>query len=55
MVRPWDEAIDKGIKITKFRIKHHEKHGCGTCAMQDKEILKKQERHKQQRKEKYKL
>ncbi len=47
MVRPWDVAIDKGIKITKYRIKHLEKHGNGDSAMQEKNILKKQERHKQ--------
>ncbi len=32
-----------------MRIKHHEKHGNGLPAMQDKENLKKQERHKQVR------
>ncbi len=50
MVKPWDIAIDKGIAISKYRIKHHEKHGNGQPAMQDKEILKKQERHKELRK-----
>ncbi len=54
MVRYWDVQIDKGIALTKFRIKHHEKHGCGTCAMEDKNILKKQERHKQVRADKLK-
>jgi len=46
MVRWWDGQIEKGIELTKRRIKHHEKHGNGNVAMQDKEILKKQERHK---------
>ncbi len=49
MVKPWTIAIDKGIKITKYRIAHHEKHGNGEPAMQDKFILKKQERHKRLR------
>ncbi len=52
MVKPWDIAVAKGIKLTKFRIKHHEKHGDGNCAMEDKQILKKQERAKQLRDEK---
>ncbi len=47
MVRPWDVAIEKGIKITKYRIKHLEKHGNGIGAMEEKNILKKQERHQQ--------
>ncbi len=34
----------KVIKITKQRIKHHEKHGCGKNAMRDKIQLQKQER-----------
>ncbi len=55
MVEPWTDAINKGIKLSKFRIAHHEGHGVGTAAMQDKEILKKQERAKQKRKEKYKI
>ncbi len=54
MVRPWDIAIEKGIALTKFRIKHHEKHGNGGPAMQDKDILKKQERHKELRRQKLK-
>ncbi len=48
----WDIQIDKGIKLSKSRIKHHEKHGNGDVAMEDKAILKKQERHKQLRDEK---
>ncbi len=47
MVRPWDESVDKGIKITKMRIKHMEKHGMGDSVMQEKAILKKQEHHRQ--------
>ncbi len=49
MVRFWDIQINKGIILTKMRIKHHEKHGNGIVAMQDKNILKKQERHKELR------
>ncbi len=52
MVKYWDEQIDKGIKLTKARIKHHEKHGEGNSTMEDKARLKKQERHKQLRMEK---
>ncbi len=47
MVNPWDIAVDKGIKLTKIRIKHMEKHGMGTEAMKEKSILKKQERHRE--------
>ncbi len=50
MVKWWDIQIDKGIALTKMRIKHHEKHGCGTNVLQDKNRLQKQERHKQVRK-----
>jgi len=49
MVKPWTIAIDKGIALTKFRIQHHEKHGNGDVVMKEKQILKKQERHKQVR------
>ncbi len=45
MVRPWEEARKKGIKITKYRIAHLEKHGNGDTVMKEKYILKKQERH----------
>ncbi len=55
MVEPWTEAINKGIRITKYRIAHLEKHGNGDTVMKEKNILKKQERHKQTRKEKYKV
>ncbi len=49
MVKPWTIAIDKGIEITKYRIKHLEKHGNGEPAMREKQILVKQERHKKLR------
>ncbi len=48
----WKEQRERAIKISKMRIKHHEKHGNGTVAMQDKECLKKQERHHQLMKDK---
>ncbi len=54
MVRYWDKQIEIGIKLTKMRIKHLEKHGNGDTAMREKDILKKQERHKQVRAEKLK-
>jgi len=49
MVDVWGDSIDKGIRITKYRIKHLEKHGNGTGAMQEKEILKRQLRNKELR------
>ncbi len=51
MVRWWDSQIDKGISITKMRIKHHEKHGNGSVVIKEKAMLVKQERHKQVRKD----
>ncbi len=39
------------IKLTKFRIKHYEKHGRGNMVIEEKAKLKKQERHKELRKE----
>ncbi len=54
MVEPWTEAIEKGIKLTKHRIAHLEKHGNGDTAMREKEILKKQERHRKVRNDKLK-
>jgi len=48
----WEEQIETGIAITKMRIKHHEKHGCGTNVIKDKAKLQKQERYKITRKEK---
>ncbi len=52
MVRWWDIQIDKGIALSKMRIKHHEKHGVGNATIRDKQILEKQERHKKVRKDK---
>jgi len=52
MVNFWDVQIEKGIKITKMRIKHHEKHGNGKVVMEEKARLQKQERHQQLRKTK---
>jgi len=49
LVKYWDKQIDEAIKVTKFRIKHHEKHGDGDVAMHEKQILRKQERHKELR------
>ncbi len=46
MVDVWAEAREKGIKITKYRIKHAEKHGMGDMAIHEKKILQKQERHR---------
>jgi len=50
MVKVKEVDLDKAIKLTKLRIRHHEKHGCGINAMQDKATLKKQERKKELRK-----
>ncbi len=47
MVRIKDQDLDKCIKLTKFRIKHHEKHGCGINAMLDKKTLQRQEKKKE--------
>ncbi len=44
MVKPWEKSMEKGIKLTKFRIKHHEYHGNGKVATDEKYILQKQER-----------
>ncbi len=49
MVRFWDKQIDRAIKITKMRIKHHEIHGNGINAMQEKTQLLKQEKYKKDR------
>ncbi len=51
----WTIQIEKGIKLTKMRIKHMEKHGMGDSAIQEKNILKKQERHRDLRKSKFNL
>jgi len=55
MVKPWDDAVIKGIKLTKFRITHHEKHGNGAVAIKEKLILQKQEKNKKRRDEENKL
>ncbi len=44
MVRVIYEDLLKAIKVTKFRIKHHEKHGCGNNVIEDKRVLRIQER-----------
>ncbi len=45
MVKPWVEARKKGIKLTKFRIAHHEKHGNGKVAEEEKRQLLRQQKH----------
>ncbi len=52
MVRWWDFQIERAIKITKMRIKHCEKHGMGDTCIREKNILKKQERHRDLRNDK---
>ncbi len=47
----WSVQIDRSIAITKMRIKHHEKHGCGYNVIKDKACLAKQERHRDLRNE----
>ncbi len=42
MVVYWDVQLKTAIALTKMRIKHHEKHGCGETCMRDKKILEKQ-------------
>ncbi len=49
MVKVKEIDLDKAIKLTKFRIKHMEKHGNGASVIQEKIILKKQERKKELR------
>ncbi len=51
MVKFWDVQLERAIKLSKSRRDHHEKHGCGTNAMEDKNTLKKQERKKELRKQ----
>ncbi len=51
MVKPNQEARKKGIKLSKFRVAHHELHGNAMPAMQDKDILLKQEKHHKKLKE----
>ncbi len=50
MVKFWDEALKKAIKKTKYRIQVCEKHGMGNSTIQEKTILKKQERQQELRK-----
>ncbi len=45
MVIWWKDQREKAIKLTKFRITHHEKHGNGSVAMKEKQILEKQKKH----------
>ncbi len=47
MVKQFDINIEKAIAITKYRIKHMEKHGMGKNTMREKEILQKQMRQKE--------
>ncbi len=50
-MRPWDNEIKAAIRLTKIRIKFCEKHGIGASAIQEKSILKKQERKLELKKE----
>ncbi len=50
MVKFWDVQIERGIKLTKFRIKHMEKHGMGAEAIKEKARLVKQQRNQELRK-----
>jgi len=50
LVKPYEIAQDKAIKILKFRIQHHEKHGRGMVAMEDKKNLLKLEKKIKERK-----
>ncbi len=45
MVEFWKFQRERSIKITKMRIKHHEYHGNGKVAMDEKSQLQKQEKH----------
>ncbi len=47
MVKPKHDMLDEAIKVTKMRIKHCEKNGMGKNVMEEKNILKKQERKKE--------
>ncbi len=47
MVRFWDEQLKKAIKQSRWDIKKYEELGDGNNAMQAKETLKKQLRHKE--------
>jgi len=52
MVKINEKIRERVIRETKFRIKHYEKHGCGNNVIEEKDRLKKQERHHQLVKEK---
>ncbi len=52
MVKWWELQREKGIALTKYRIKHHEKHGNGKVAMEEKQQLLKQEKHQKDMKDK---
>jgi len=45
LVKYWVTQQKRAIKITKMRIKHHEIHGNGKIAMDEKFTLQKQEKH----------
>ncbi len=47
MVKWWQVQRDRSIKLTEFRIKHHEKHGNGKVAMIEKSQLLRQKKHDQ--------
>ncbi len=47
MVKPKVELLKWAISNSKMRIAHHEKAGNGSVAMEDKRILKRQERQLQ--------
>jgi len=49
LVKYWDIQIEKGIALTKMRIKHMEKHGMGAQVIKEKARLVKQQRTKELR------
>ncbi len=51
MTRYWDVQADRAIKITRFLIKHYEKHGCGLNCMEEKQRLEKMTKDKKRRDE----
>jgi len=48
MVKIKHEMLKWAIKNQKMRIKHHEKHGRGKVAIEDKRILQLMERQQQE-------
>ncbi len=52
MVKWWEKQREKGIKLTKFRIKHHEYHGNGKVVEEEKRQLLRQEKHHKDMKDK---